>query len=306
MEKLGLGPADLCTPNPRLIYARLTGFGQTGPLAAAAGHDLNYVAQSGVLSLLGRQADGRPPAPPVNLLADMAGGGLLCAFGICAALLERERSGRGQVVDAAMTEGAAYVGAWLTRGQRLMPIWGAARGANVLDGGRFYYQCYETSEPGRYMSVAALEPQFFERFRAVLGRPELTQAVDTEEENEAARRVVAKCFAQRTQAEWTRLFAGVDACVSPVLGWEEAVTNAHNRERGVYVDPAQVGGETVAAPAPRLSRTPAVASALREQETRRSDGNSWIEVLAEVGVEGEELRRLYAEGGLILPEGSKL
>lgn len=301
MEKLGLGAADLQAAHPRLIYARLTGFGQTGPLAGRAGHDINYAAMSGVLSLLG----GPKPEPPVNLLADMAGGGLMCALGICMALLERERSGRGQVVDASMVEGAAYVSSWLLRAQRRLPIWGGGRGANVIDGGRFYYRCYETSEPGRFMSVGALEPQFFRRFVEVLGVPHLEQAVEGGEENEAATRTVAARFAEKTQAEWTELFGAVDACVFPVLDWAEAAGNEQNASRGVFVAERLSGGDVVAAPAPRLSRTPAVSSVVREREGGVGEGD-WLAVLAEVGIEGEEVRRLCEEGGVLLPVGSKL
>lgn len=304
MEKLGLGASDLCAHNQRLIYARLTGFGQTGPMAGRAGHDINYAAMSGVLSLLG----GRTPQPPVNLLADMAGGGLMCALGICMALLERERSGRGQVVDAAMVDGAAYVASWLLRAQRRLPMWGERRGGNLLDGGRFYYRCYETSEPGRFMSVGALEPQFFRRFVEVLGEPQLEQVMAGGVENEEATRRVAERFATKTQAEWTELFGAVDACVFPVLEWEEAAANEQNADRGVFVEERWAGEDVVAAPAPRLSRTPAVSGV--EREKRRAGGVSgdgeWLEVLAEVGIEGDEIRRLYEEGGLLLPSGSKL
>lgn len=299
MEKLGLGPDTLCADNRRLIYARLTGFGQTGPLAGRAGHDINYAAMSGVLSLLGRR-DG-PPHPPVNLLADMAGGGLMCALGICMALLERHRSGRGQVVDASMVEGTAYVSSWLTRSQTKLPVWGARRGANVLDGGRYYYDCYETSEPGRFMSVGALEPQFFAEFVRVLGLKQLQQHVDGEAENEQCARMVAERFRSKTQAEWTSLFAEVDACVFPVLDWQSAAENVQNASRGVYVDRKLTDGDLVAAPAPRLSRTPAVASAVRH-----ADDEQWLEVLREVGVEGDEVRRLHEDGVLLLPTGSKL
>lgn len=301
MEKLNLGPDTLLADNPRLVYARLTGFGQTGPLANRAGHDINYLAISGVLSMLGRH--GQPPHPPVNLFADMAGGGLLCALGICMALLERHRSGRGQIVDNSMVEGAAYVASWLTRAQRRLPVvWGEARGRNMLDGGRFYYDCYETSETGRYMSVGALEPHFFRAFADGLGLPQLQQFSADEREEAESRRAVAEAFRKRTQAEWAEVFAGRDACVFPVLDWQEqAARHEHNAERGVFVDdPERTGDDVVAAPAPRLSRTPAQSSVMKGNRNGGAADVDWVDVLREIGVTGEEMRRLKDDGVLLV------
>lgn len=294
LEKLGLGPTVLMADNPRLIYARLTGFGQTGPLRNRVGHDINYVAVSGVLSMLGRK--GAPPTAPVNILADMAGGGLMCAFGILVALLERESSGLGQVIDASMTEGSAYVASWLMRSQKL-PIWGALRGDNMLDSGRFFYDAYETSD-GKYMSVGTVEAEFFKTFIETLGLPDLVQYVDIEQ-NEQSRKRVAEVFRQKSQAEWSEIFNELDACVFPVLDWDKAPQNAHNLQRRSFV----VGAEDVVpTPAPRLSRTPGVSSVERKD---LAPGGA-LEVLREIGIEGDEVITLKEEGALILPMDAKL
>lgn len=282
--------------NPRLIYARLTGFGQTGPLRDRVGHDINYVAMSGVLSMLGRR--GEKPTAPVNILADMAGGGLMCAFGILTALLERERSGLGQVVDASMTEGCAYVGSWLLRSQKL-PIWGADRGDNLLDSGRYFYDTYETSD-GKYMSVGAIEPAFFEMFVKTLGLPDLVQFVDSVE-NEENRKMVAAAFKQKTQSEWSVIFNGVDGCVFPVLDWETASADSHHVARQSFVA-CEDASNVVPAPAPRLSRTPAVSSVKRLDSAQGGP----LEVLREIGIIGDDVLALKREGALILPFDAKL
>lgn len=295
LEKLGLGPAVLLADNPRLIYARLTGFGQTGALRNRVGHDINFVAMSGVLSMLGRK--GQPPTAPVNILADMAGGGLMCAFGILAALLERKESGLGQVIDASMTEGTAYVASWLMRSQKL-PIWGALRGFNVLDSGRFFYDTYETKD-GKYMSVGAVESEFFEVFIKTMGLPDLVQFVDTTE-NEESRQRVATVFVEKTQAEWAEIFNELDACVFPVLDWDTAREDALHVQRGNFLT-GEAEDDIVPAPAPRLSRTPAVSSV----ERKDVQGGA-LEVLREIGIEGDEVMALKQEGALLLPFDSKL
>lgn len=293
MEKLGLGPAVLLADNPRLIYARLTGFGQSGPLAARAGHDINYVGMSGILSLLGRKDE--KPTPPVNLLADMAGGGLLCAFGICTALLERHRSGRGQIVDSSMTEGAAYVASWLTRSQNL-PIWGKPRGENLLDSNAFFYDTYETKD-GRYMSVGALESQFFKAFINGIGLPDLQQFGD---DNETAKELVKQRFKTRTQAEWTIVFENIDACVFPVLDWQTANQHPHNIERESFVNTKICDGGVVPSPAPKLNRTPAISSVMNKSPAGA------VEVLLEAGYNERTIRELADDGALILPINAKL
>jgi len=296
MESLNLGPDKLLRENPRLIYARLSGFGQTGPLAKRAGHDINYIALSGILSMLGR--NGEPPAPPVNIVADFAGGGVLCALGICMALLERHRSGKGQVIDCSMTEGAAYIGSWLTRSRQL-PIWGQPRGDNILDGGAFYYNTYETSD-GKYMSVGAIEPQFFSEFAQILGLGDVEQF---DEQNGEMKRRIADVFKTRTQEEWTTLFEHTDSCVYPVLDWQDAHQYEHNKERNSFVDQQRTDGFVVPAPAPRLSRTPAVSSVLRHTKDYAVQIQ---ETLAELKFTKKEIRDLCEEGVLILPSNAKL
>lgn len=260
MEKLGLGPSEMMTENPRLIYARLTGFGQNGPHAPRAGHDINYVALSGILSLFGRK--GERPTAPINLAADFAGGGLLCAFGILAALLERHHSGKGQIVDHAMVEGAAYVGSWLIRSQNL-PVWGKPRGENILDTGAHFYDTFETKD-GKYMSVGALEPQFYKK---------LLQGLDLEgniaqyDDDDKARHLVEAVFRTKTRDEWTDIFSNRDACVFPVLELNEVNQYTHNRERKAFLDRSETKyDQLVPNPAPKLSRTPASSGALVEHK----------------------------------------
>lgn len=284
MEKLGLGPDVLLKENPRLIYARLTGFGQNGPLSARAGHDINYLAVSGALSFLGRKES--KPTPPINLIADFAGGGLLCAFGICLALLERHRSGKGQVVDSSMTEGAAYVASWLMRSRQL-PIWRGIRGDNVLDGGAFFYDTYETRD-GKYMSVGAIEPKFFEEFVNGLGVD-----IDQFGDNDAAKRKVTEVFKTKTQSDWIKIFEDTDACVFPVVDWQDARNHRQNKFRESFVP--QIN-DVVPNPAPVLSRTPGMSSVLREHAADKSIEN----LLKEIGVHKDEIKELCDEGALIL------
>lgn len=296
LEKLGLGPDILLKDNPRLIYARLTGFGQTGPLASRAGHDINYVAVSGILSLLGRK--NQPPTPPVNILADMAGGGLLCAFGICTALLERTKSNRGQVIDSSMTEGAAYVASWLTRSQDLF-VWGNERGCNVLDSNAFYYDTYKTKD-GKYMSVGALEPQFFSEFIKGLG---LDNVVDQSSDNDIAKEKVTNAFRTKTQEEWTKIFENIDACVFPVVDWKLASEHPQNKYRKSFVDKTLTNETVVPVPAPVLQRTPAISATQKFKKWSRSDIEG---LLSGIGIDKEEIHRLEKEGALSLPVQSKL
>lgn len=298
MEKLNLGPDSLMRDNPRLIYARLTGFGQTGPLAQRAGHDINYVALSGVLSFCGQAK--QPPQAPVNLIADFAGGGLLCAFGICAALVERHRSGKGQIVDSAMSEGAAYVGSWLMRSQSL-PVWQGPRGTNMLDGGAFFYGTYETSD-GQYMSVGALESQFFAEFTRILGLQDVCEQFDND--TDRWRREIEVIFKSKTQREWTELFQDLDACVFPVLDWREADRHPHNIARNNFVPRDQCDGVVVPQPAPRLSRTPAVSGATAKRAT--DSFQQTVDILKEIGFDATEVQQLCAEGAINLPNAAKL
>ncbi|GLG97924.1 Uncharacterized protein GBIM_04586 [Gryllus bimaculatus] len=255
MEKLGLGPMDLLKENPKLIYARLTGFGQFGKYSSMAGHDINYVSISGLLSLFGRS--GERPIPPTNLAADFGGGGLMCAFGIILALLERARSGKGQIIDASMVDGTAYLGSWLYRSQHL-GIWGNPRGNNLLDTGMHFYEVYETKD-GKFMAVGALEPQFYDILMNGLGisEDEVPQFGDTAK----AKKVFTEKFKSKTQEEWCKIFNVSDACVTPVLSLEEAVKDPHNSERSSFVKFADDPGRKVPGPAPILSRTPGISKA---------------------------------------------
>ena len=255
-ERLGFGPAAIEKINPQLVYARITGWGQDGPLAARAGHDIDYLAVAGALEPLGRV--GERPHAPINLLADFAGGGLLLAVGVLAALLERSRSGRGQVVDAAMVDGSALLTTFL-HGLIDAGMWSHPRGANLLDGGAPFYDTYRTADGG-FMAVGAIEPQFYAALLDGLG---LTAADNLPAQHDrdgwpALRAVFASRFATRTRDEWTAAFDGVDACVAPVLSPAEAPGHPHNRSRGTFTT---VGGLTQPAPAPRFDRTPLAAPA---------------------------------------------
>ena len=250
-ERLGFGPGVCLRRNPMLVYARLTGWGQDGPLAARAGHDIDYLAVAGALSPLGR--GGERPHAPHNLLADFAGGGMLMAVGVLAALLERERSGAGQVVDAAMVDGSALLTTFL-HGMIGAGRWSGPRGADLLDGGAPFYDTYATAD-GCFMAVGAIEPAFYSALLAGLGLdPADLPAQDDRGGWPVLRQRFAERFAQRTREEWTLIFADRDACVAPVLSPTEAPAHPHVRARDTFVT---VGDEVQPAPAPRFSRTPA-------------------------------------------------
>lgn len=263
VERLGLGPDECQARNPRLVYARMTGWGQSGPLAGRAGHDINYLSLTGALHAIG-EADGAP-VPPLNLVADFGGGSLFLVTGILAALVERERSGLGQVVDAAMLDGASYL-MLLTYGMYAAGAWQDRRGANLLDGGCPFYRCYRCSDGG-YVAVGALEPQFYADLLAGLGlsaRSDLPTQLDQGRWPELTA-TFRDVFAARPRDEWAALFADRDACVTPVLGLAEAPHHPQLVARGTFQDvPAP---DTSAAtdpaprllpgPAPRFSRTPA-------------------------------------------------
>ena len=249
LEKLGLDPALLCAANPRLVVCRLTGFGQEGPLARVAGHDLTYLAYSGALYGLGRP--GLAPQPPQNLVADYGGGSLFAVVGILAALLERERSGSGQVIDAAMIDGVALL-TTLMRGLLASGLVSERRGENFLDGGHPFYDCY-LAQDGEPMAVAPLEPQFYALMLDKLGLP----AAEFPQADPAAwpalRERLTALFRTRPRAAWTALFEGSDACVAPVLKLSETPAHPHHQARGTFVE---LAGIPQAAPAPRFSRTP--------------------------------------------------
>ena len=251
VERLGLGPQDCTAANPRLVYARMTGWGQSGPRAPDVGHDINYLALAGVLHQIGPA--GGPPIPPLNLVGDFGGGGMLVVVGILAALLERAGSGRGQVVDAAMVDGAALLSAMMF-GLRAGGRWSDERGTNLLDGGAPFYCCYRAADGG-YLAVGALEPQFYAALLTGLGLADEPLPAQYDERGwPVLRERFGQLFAGRTRAEWVEIFtAHADACVTPVLAPGEALADPHNVERATFVE---VAGVVQPAPAPRLSRTP--------------------------------------------------
>jgi alpha-methylacyl-CoA racemase len=250
-ERLGLGPDDCAARNAGLVYARMTGWGQHGPLADSAGHDINYIGLTGVLHAIGRA--GQRPVVPLNLVGDFGGGSLYLVLGVLAALVERQRSGRGQVVDAAIVDGTSSLAhlIWALRGDGR---WRDERGTNRLDSGAPFYDVYETSDGG-YMAVGALEPRFYREF---VSRLELDPArLPPQNDPEgwpALRAIFARAFATRTRDEWAAVFEDTDACTTPVLAFDEAATHPHLAAREVLID---VDGVVQPAPAPRFSRTPA-------------------------------------------------
>ncbi|XP_032942090.1 alpha-methylacyl-CoA racemase [Catharus ustulatus] len=291
MERLGLGPEVLLQENPRLIYARLTGFGQTGKYAQSAGHDINYLALSGVLSKLGRKNEN--PYAPVNLLADFAGGGVMCALGIVTALFERSRSGRGQVIDASMVEGVAYLSSFLWKSQKV-GLWNQPRGENLLDSGAPFYEVYRTSD-GKFMAVGAIEPKFYNQLIKGLGlnMDELPGQMSLGHWPEMKKKF-ASIFAQKTQAEWCSIFDSTDACVTPVLSFDDAASHQHNKERGSFI--TNDLGEISPRPAPVLSRTPAVPSCKREPFI----GEHTEEILLEYGFTKQEIAKLCSDKAIEL------
>ena len=284
-EKLGLGPADCQARNPGLVYGRMTGFGQTGPLAAAAGHDLNYIALTGLLDAIGPA--GGKPVPPLNLVGDYGGGALYLAFGVLAALFERQRSGRGQVVDAAMVDGAASL-ASIFFGLRAGGQWSGPRGGNLLDGGAPFYDTYETAD-GRHVSLAALEPKFFATLAQALGLDaRFVQRQFDRRLWPEMRGAIAAAVRGRSRDDWCARLEGSDACFAPVLSFDEAPQHAHAQARAGFID---VDGMLQPAPAPRFDRTPAA-----HPRPAPEIGAHTAQVLREAGFSEEELAALLAQG----------
>jgi alpha-methylacyl-CoA racemase len=285
MESLGLGPEEMLRLNPRLIYARLTGWGQVGPYSRMAGHDINYVGLSGALSLFRRK--GEKPLPPCNILGDFAGGGMLCALGILLAIIERYNSGHGQVVDAAMVDGAANLSTYFYGliANNLMTL---NIGTNILDSGAPYYDTFETSD-GQFVSVGAIESRFYAELLKGLGLDlcVLPEQNDTEKWPEIRERFT-KIFKTKSRDEWEKIFQGKDACVTPVLNLNEVATHPHNRERSLLIS---LDGVSQPAPAPRLSRTP--GEALKPGITK---GDNTREVLKELGYLDDEIKELFSGG----------
>ena len=285
MEKLGLGPEPCLALNPRLVYGRMTGFGQSGPLAQSAGHDLNYIALTGVLDAIGPA--GGAPVPPLNLVGDYGGGALYLAFGVLAALFERQRSGLGQVVDAAMVDGAASL-ASVFFGLQAAGNWGAPRGENLLDGGAPFYATYETAD-ARHISLAALEPKFFAQLVAALGLDEryLKHQYDRKLWPEL-RQAMAAAVRRHSRDEWCRRLEGSDACFAPVLSFEEAPAHAHAVARQAFV---AVDGVVQPAPAPRFGRTPAGPPRRAPQV-----GEHTLDVLQQAGFSAADVQALVRQG----------
>jgi alpha-methylacyl-CoA racemase len=281
-ERLGIGPRDVHGRNPKLVYGRMTGWGQDGPLASTAGHDITYLAVSGLLHGIGPAAG--PPVPPINYLADFGGGAMFLATGLLAALLHARATGEGQVVDAAMTEGAGYLGS-MTRTFLSLGGWSEEREANMLDGGAPNYRCYECAD-GKFVAVGALEPQFWAALVEGLGRDvESTPSPYDRAQWDACRALLTEVFATRTRDEWAALFEPLDACVAPVLTLEEAPKHPHNVARDSY---GQVAEAVLARPAPKFSATPGAFTQLTKI------GADTEELLAEAGYTDAEAAALRA------------
>jgi len=285
MERLGLGPGECMARNPKLVYGRMTGWGQDGPLALRAGHDPNYIALAGVLGSIGER--GGSPVYPLNLVGDFGGGGVYMALGLLAGLLEASRSGQGQVVDAAMVDGAASL-MTLFHGLAAAGLWTEERGSNLLDGGAPFLRPYETAD-GKHVVIGALEGRFFRELLDRLGLGDLDPAwqYDRRRWPEIERRL-AEVFRSRTRAEWIEAFEGSDACFSPVLSLTEASRHPHNEARGTYVE---VDGIVQPAPAPRFSRTPSAV-----QGPPAAAGTGAASALADWDVPAERISALCAAG----------
>ena len=273
MERLGLGP-DVCLKrNPRLVYGRITGWGQHGPLAARVGHDINYIALTGALHAIGRP--GSPPPPPLNLIGDFGGGAMFLAFGVLAAVVEARGSGKGQVIDAAITDGVALLSAGRFAG-RASGRQTNERGDNMLDGGAPFYDSYACADE-KFIALGAIEPQFYARFREICG---LHAPLFDEQMNKqkwpAQKRALAEMFRARSRDEWVALLGGDDTCVAPVLDWDEAPTDPHNSARKTFVT---IDGVAQPAPAPRFSRTPAAIP-----RSARVSGDDTREILRKWGL----------------------
>jgi alpha-methylacyl-CoA racemase len=285
MERLGLGPDVCLARNPRLVYGRMTGWGQEGPLAHASGHDINYIALAGVLHAIGRKDEA--PVPPLNLVGDFGGGALYLALGVVAALLEREKSGQGQVVDAAMVDGAASL-MTLMFGLHAAGRWAERRGSNLIDSGAPFYEVYETSD-GKHVAVGSLEPKFYLELLRLTGLENETSARQNDMASwPAMKRRLAAIFRSRSRDEWCRIMEGSEVCFAPVLTMSEAPAHSHNRHRGTFVE---AGGVVQPAPAPRFSRTPGAI-----QRPPSAPGADTEMALRSWGFSAEEVQRLCASG----------
>jgi alpha-methylacyl-CoA racemase len=287
-ERLGLSPDACFARNPRLVYGRVTGWGQDGPLAHAAGHDINYIALSGALHAIGRR--GEAPVPPLNLVGDFGGGAMYLAFGIACALLERNSSGRGQVIDAAMSDGAASMMS-IFYARMAAGFWRDERGVNAIDGGAPWYGVYETAD-GKYISIGSIEGRFYARLMQLLGFDAATLPGQHDRAWWPALHArLRDAFKQKTRDEWCALLAGHDVCFAPVLSLTEAPTHPHNRARGTFMER---DGVIQPAPAPRLSRTP---GKVERSAPQRGEGGA--AALAEWGFDEAAIARFRAEGALM-------
>ena len=287
MERLGLGPDECLAANPKLVYGRMTGWGQDGPIAHAAGHDINYIALSGVLHAIGRH--GGPPVPPLNLVGDFGGGGMYLAFGVVCALLEAGRSGRGQVVDSSMVDGSASLSTAIF-GLRAMGIWSEERGDNILDSGAPWYDVYEAKD-GKYVAIGSLERRFYGELMRLTGlaADNPPKQWDRTQWPELRARL-ATVFKAKTRDEWCAIMEGSDVCFAPVLSYTEALQHPHNRARGTFVE---VDGIEQPAPAPRFSRTP---PAIQRPPAR--PGEHTDEALADWGFSAADIAQLRQAGAL--------
>jgi len=284
MEKLGLGPEPALERNPKLVYGRMTGWGQSGPLAPRAGHDINYIALAGVLHAFGRK--GEAPVPPLNLVGDFGGGGMLLGFGVACALIESQRSGKGQVVDAAMVEGASLLAA-MFHGFLGANQWSEARGENILDTGAPWYNVYETKD-GKYVSIGSIEERFYKDLLVRLNANEFLTLQHDKASWPKMKARFAEIFKSKTRDEWVKVLEGSDACFAPVLSWSEAPRHPHNRARSAYISVKRVEQP---APAPRFSRTPAE---VRRPPPERGEGGR--AALADWGFNGKDLESLKSRG----------
>ncbi|MFZ0666530.1 MAG: CaiB/BaiF CoA-transferase family protein [Acidimicrobiales bacterium] len=286
-DRLGLGPDACFERNERLVYGRMTGWGQDGPIAQSAGHDIDYIALAGALWAIGR--DGEAPVPPLNLVGDFGGGGMMLAFGVCAALLDAKRSGHGQVVDAAMVDGAASL-MTMTFAFKELGLWDDGRSSNPLDSAAPFYEVYETAD-GKWFAVGAIEPQFYATLIQLLGidAGDLPPQNDRTQWPETKKRFAA-IFKEKTRREWDAIFAGTDGCGAPVLSPWEAHEHEHNRARGTFVE---VDGITQPGPVPRFSRTPAAVSKPPSRPGADTDT-----ALAEWGIPSDRLVTLRQHGAI--------
>lgn len=285
MERLGLGPDVCLARNPKLVFGRMTGWGQDGPLAHAAGHDINYIALTGALHSIGRK--GEAPVPPLNLVGDFGGGGVYLALGVVAGILEAQKSGKGQVIDVAMIDGASSLMAAIY-GLRAAGRWTDERGENILDTGSHYYDVYETSDK-KYISIGSIEPKFYAELLRLGGmqQEELPRQQDRQAWP-AMKERVAKIFKTKTREEWCKLMEGSEVCFAPVLNMQEAPNHPHNRQRGTFVE---VDGVVQPAPAPRFSRTPSAI-----QRPPAAPGQHTDEALRDWGLSATELSQLRSSG----------